>query len=107
MTDVRSLTVLICSYNRAALLAETLEALARAETPAGCDVELVVVDNNSTDGTQTVIREAQARSARPLRAVVERAQGKGFALNRGLAASSGEVIALTDDDVLPAPDWLT
>src|SRR5262249_44088908 len=36
----------------------------------------------------------------------ERQQGKSFALNAGLAAASGDVLALTDDDVLPAVDWI-
>jgi hypothetical protein len=36
----------------------------------------------------------------------ETRQGKSFALNTGLAHASGEVLALTDDDVIPAPDWL-
>lgn len=106
MVDVRSLSILICTYNRAALLAETLDALAAGSNPPGWDVEILVVDNNSTDDTPDVVRQAQTRSARPVRYLVEPSQGKGFALNRGLAAAAGEIIALTDDDVLPARDWL-
>ena len=52
---VTSASILICTYNRARLLRETLAAL-QAMTPApDVDVEIIVVDNNSTDNTQLVI----------------------------------------------------
>ncbi|HUR33039.1 MAG TPA: glycosyltransferase [Vicinamibacterales bacterium] len=103
---VRSLTVLICTYNRARLLRETLEALRGLAMPDDCAVEFVVVDNNSSDNTPLVLDEARAKSRVPVVCLKERRQGKSFALNRGLAEASGDVIALTDDDVLPASDWL-
>jgi glycosyltransferase involved in cell wall biosynthesis len=107
MTRPESLSVLLCSYNRAALLRDTLAALRAARAPAGCTLEIIVVDNNSTDDTAAVVREAAARTSWPVRYLFEPSQGKSFALNRGLAASTGDVIALTDDDVIPAEDWLT
>src|SRR4051812_38789422 len=106
MPSINSLSVLICTYNRAALLAQTLEALSAATPPAECAVEIVVVDNNSTDDTAAVVNKAMAAGGCPVRYVVERQQGKSFALNRGLALARGDVIALTDDDVLPGSNWL-
>ena len=48
-----------------------------------------------------------AKGARyPVTLLHERRQGKSFALNTGLEASTGDVVALTDDDVLPATDWI-
>src|SRR5690606_6778205 len=66
----------------------------------------VVVDNNSTDATLDVVRRAAAAGPRPVRYTREAAQGKSFALNHGLALARGDVLALTDDDVRPADDWL-
>lgn len=106
MAGLQRLSVLICTYNRAPLLAETLAALADAERPRGCDVEIVVVDNNSDDETAEVVRRAEARGPWTVRYAFERAQGKSFALNTGLRAARGGIIALTDDDVIPARDWL-
>jgi glycosyltransferase involved in cell wall biosynthesis len=104
--DVNSVSVLVCTYNRAAQLKDTLEALANTRAPDGCSVEIVVVDNNSNDSTADVVRQAAATSPWPVTYALERSQGKGFALNRGLALTKGDVIALTDDDVIPAKDWL-
>src|SRR4051794_10776747 len=106
MSGVNSLSVLICTYNRSALLEQTLEALQRACPPDRCTVEVIVVDNNSSDNTREVVRRAGALGPYPVHYLAERQQGKGFALNSGLANAHGEVIALTDDDVLPAGDWL-
>jgi glycosyltransferase involved in cell wall biosynthesis len=103
---VASASILICTYNRARLLRETLAALQAMTPPPDCQVEIIVVDNNSSDNTQLVIAEAIVRSAIPVIAVREPAQGKSFALNRGLRIARGDVVALTDDDVWPNPDWL-
>lgn len=104
--NVRSISVLICSYNRAALLRETLQAFDQVNAPDDCEVEIIVVDNNSSDDTPEVLGQI-ARTARfPLVRLRETRQGKSFALNLGLAHARGDVIALTDDDVLPGPEWL-
>lgn len=106
MRTIDSLSVLICTYNRSRLLEETLAALRSARTPQNCTVEVIVVDNNSSDETVEVVRRASAGSPWPIRYAMERRQGKSYALNRGLSIARGDVLALTDDDVLPAQDWL-
>lgn len=103
---VTSLTVVICTYNRADLLKETLVALSACAPPRDCAVEIDVIDNNSTDRTSEVVHEAAAVSRYPVRYAAEPQQGKSFALNRAIGMARGDIIALTDDDVLPAPDWL-
>ena len=75
MPDIHSLTVLICTYNRAPLLRETLAALALARQPESCRVDIVVVDNNSTDQTQDVLREAMRTCRYPVTVVVETPRG--------------------------------
>jgi glycosyltransferase involved in cell wall biosynthesis len=68
---------------------------------------VLIVDNNSSDNTKLVVDEAAAASAVPVIYLREKRQGKSFALNTGLAHAQGDIIALTDDDVLPSPAWLT
>ncbi|HEY7289202.1 MAG TPA: glycosyltransferase [Vicinamibacterales bacterium] len=104
--NVTSASILICTYNRGPLLRDTLAALQALHRPPDCDVEIVVVDNNSSDDTPRIIAEATRRPGIPVISVRETKQGKSFALNRGLAAVRGDIVALTDDDVWPDPDWL-
>jgi glycosyltransferase involved in cell wall biosynthesis len=103
---VRSVSVVLCTYNRAALLGETLEAMQAMEAVPDCEAEIIVVDNNSSDDTAATV-ERVARTARiPILYLHEQRQGKSFALNHALTRARGDVLALTDDDVLPAADWL-
>lgn len=98
-------TVVVCSYNRAESLRDTLRAL-RAQQPEPTRAwEIIVVDNNSTDHTRNVVTEAQ-RDWPLLRYTFEPAQGLSHARNCGIGAARGEVLLFTDDDVLPEPDWL-
>ena len=103
---VSSVAVLVCTYNRARLLRETLAAMQAMEPPSDCSVEIIVVDNNSTDDTRLVIAESARDGRFRTVALEERRQGKSFALNHGLSHAQGDVVALTDDDVIPNPDWM-
>lgn len=98
-------SIVVCTYNRAESLKDTLAALARLEATPSRTWEVVVVDNNSRDHTKQVVQAAQQHWPR-LRYVFESAQGLSHARNRGIAEAAGEVILFTDDDVLPEPDWL-
>ena len=103
---VDSVSVLICTFNRAPRLARTLEYFCRIRHGGDYRVEVIVVDNNSSDDTAAVVAKAARDSAVPLHYAFERQQGKGFALNHGLSLATGDVIALTDDDVDPSPEWV-
>jgi glycosyltransferase involved in cell wall biosynthesis len=103
---VTTATVLIATYNRAGLLDETLDSIRELRVAAGRRWEVIVVDNNSTDGTRAVV-ERQARDYPvPLRYLFEARQGRSTALNTGIVASAADVIAMTDDDVRVEPGWL-
>jgi glycosyltransferase involved in cell wall biosynthesis len=103
---VDAVSIVVCTYNRAALLRETLTSMQAMTVPPDCAVEIVVVDNNSTDDTPAVIAESAREGRIPIVALTEKRQGKSFALNTALARAQGDVLALTDDDVLTPADWL-
>jgi len=98
-------SVLIATYNRAALLDSTLESIARLCLP-GRTWELVVVDNNSRDKTCAVVERHARNYPVPLRYVREGRQGRSSALNAGLAFVRGTIVAMTDDDVQVQEGWL-
>jgi glycosyltransferase involved in cell wall biosynthesis len=97
-------SVIIATYNRADELVETLDALARIQTSAPWEV--IVADNNSTDGTRRVVEDAVAKFPVPLRYVFEAQQGKAVALNAAIRIAEGDILVFTDDDALVEPDWL-
>jgi glycosyltransferase involved in cell wall biosynthesis len=99
-------SVLISTFNRCGLLAGTLDSQAVMTVPADLRWEVIVVDNNSTDGTRSVVESRKQTFPVPLRYLFEPRQGKSYALNTGLAASTARVIAFTDDDVQVEPGWL-
>ena len=99
------LDVIIPTYNRQDLLPLTLNSLLAAEVPAGLEVGVTVVDNNSTDGTRKVIESFGEQSGGRIRYVFERQQGRSHALNAGVKATSGELIGVIDDDEEIDPQW--
>jgi glycosyltransferase involved in cell wall biosynthesis len=105
MTTV-DVTILICTYNRATYLADTLDGVARLRTPDDLSWEVLVVDNNSADTTKAVVHERQASYPVPLRYAFEGRQGKSVALNTGAELAAGRIIAYTDDDVRVPHGWL-
>jgi GT2 family glycosyltransferase len=101
--DMPAITVAVCTWNRAALLDQTLATMQQLRVPAGLEWELLVVNNNCTDDTDAVIADHSRRL--PLRRLFEPKQGHAHARNRALAAAAGELILWTDDDVLVDPQW--
>jgi GT2 family glycosyltransferase len=99
-----SISVLIATHNRASLLRATLDRL-RTQSFAPGD-EVIVVDNASTDATADVINAAAAGFPVPLYRRHDLSPGKAPALNAAVSAARGDVLALTDDDVLVGEDWI-
>jgi len=96
--------IAICTWNRSALLARTLEQLATLGQPEGADWRLLVVNNNSTDNTADVLQSFADRL--PMRWVFERQPGLSNARNRAISETTADYLVWTDDDVLVAPHWL-
>jgi glycosyltransferase involved in cell wall biosynthesis len=99
-----SLSVVLCTYNRADRLRPALDALFHQEIDV--DYEVIVVDNNSTDATAAVVQPMAERSCGRIRYVFEGQQGLSHARNRGIAAARAPAIAFTDDDVRVGTDWV-
>jgi glycosyltransferase involved in cell wall biosynthesis len=100
------ISVIVATYNRRKGLRTMLDAFAALEAPAHRAWELLVVDNNSSDGTLEALQEAAEGGRLPLRPLFEGRQGKSHALNTAIRAAGGDVLALTDDDAIPERSWL-
>jgi GT2 family glycosyltransferase len=100
------LSIIIASYNRAESLLKFLQELSHQIVPADLDWEVVIVDNNSSDGTKSAIAPLVEGNPQRYKYLLERRQGKSIALNTGLRAAAGEIMAFTDDDCIPDPKWL-
>ena len=93
------LDVIIPTYNRCDLLERALESLLAAPIPAGLEVRVTVVDNNSRDNTPAVVERWKAKFSGRLGYVSEtQRQGRSAAVNAGIRATSGDLVGLIDDD---------
>lgn len=90
------LTVAICTYNRAEILGLCLESIADHGTPLD-QIEILVVDNNSTDNTAEVVQSFEGRIPN-LRRVEETKQGHSNARNRAYLEATSDWIFYLDDD---------
>jgi len=102
-----TIDVVVCTYNNAPLLDETLAALGRQRVPSeNVDWRVVVVDNNCTDDTPEVVAAHVLRAAMPLRLVRETEQGLTPARLRGVRETTADWIAFVDDDCVLDEDWI-
>lgn len=105
--QVLQVSVVIPAYNRMHSLKDTLAGLA-AQTLDPASFEVIVVDNASTDGTGAALQALLASFPFQLRieAVTGKNQGPARARNLGVERAHAPIIAFTDSDCRPAPDWL-
>ena len=90
-------SVVVCSYNGARTLRDTLEGLARVHYP---NFEVIVVNDGSTDSTPALAAEYDVRLINTDNC------GLSSARNTGWQAARGEIVAYIDDDAYPDPHWL-
>jgi glycosyltransferase involved in cell wall biosynthesis len=102
MTDVSvatTISVIVCTRNRGAILTSCLDSIARAAaTPIDAEVELIVVDNGSTDDTSAILHEWATTASISVLCISEPRAGLAVARNAGLRTAKGDLIAFTDDD---------
>lgn len=103
-TDDLRLSVVIPAYREKQRIASTIAEIrsSLASLEAGADLEIVVVDDGSGDGTANAAREAGA----DLVIELPQNQGKGAAVRAGVLASRGRTVAFTDADLAYSPDQL-
>jgi GT2 family glycosyltransferase len=95
-TDWPALSVVVCSYNGAKTIRDTLEGLKRLAYP---DYEVIVVNDGSTDETPVIAAEYEVEL------ISTENRGLSNARNTGYQAARGEIVAYIDDDAYPDPDW--
>lgn len=100
------ISIVICTYNRAESLNQTLDALQSLVVPEDETVELLVVDNNSKDGTKQVVDSWIPKSRLALQYFYEGRQGASHARNAGIKAARGSLVCFFDDDVIVDSQWL-
>lgn len=98
-------SICVSTWNRDALLDQTLTRMRKLKVPPDVDWELIVVNNNCTDDTDQII--ASHAAYLPLRRLFEAQPGLSNARNCAIDAARGDFILWTDDDVLADSDWLT
>jgi glycosyltransferase involved in cell wall biosynthesis len=100
---LKSLTVVIPTYNRAQVLKKALEAYAAQGLPEAIH-ELIVVDDGSTDETKAVVDELEHKAPFPVRYFRQENKGPAAARNVGIREARAEIILFTDSDIVPHRD---
>lgn len=111
MTDGEMLTgrtpavsVILASYNAAPWLATALDSIVHAALQTSWPVELVVVDDGSTDDTAQMLADYKAACAIPMRVISQQNSGRFLAFYAAAEAASGERILIMGDRMLMQPD---
>ncbi|HEV8712231.1 MAG TPA: glycosyltransferase family 2 protein [Candidatus Binatia bacterium] len=97
---MQKISVIVPFYNAKKYIRHCITALLSQSYPPD-DYEVLMVDNNSTDGSLRVARQFPG-----LKVLREKKQGAYAARNKGLAEATGAIVAFTDADCVPDKDWL-
>lgn len=97
--SAQSVSIIIPTFNGVARIGACLNALLNQKIPLAA--EILVVNDGSNDGTEYIVGNFPG-----IRLVNQANTGPAAARNRGVYESKGEIVIFTDDDCVPAPDWL-
>jgi len=101
-----SISVIICTYNRAKFIGEALDSLAK-QTLSPEHFEIIIVNNNCTDDTEEIsLAFIKNHPQLDINYVIETNQGLSFARNRGIEESKYEIITYIDDDAYARSNFL-
>jgi glycosyltransferase involved in cell wall biosynthesis len=101
---IRKLSVIVPVYNERNTVVEVLRRMRAVELPDAIDLEIIVVDDGSTDGTRDVLNQLRDSTVRIL--LHESNRGKGAAVRTGIEVASGDYVLIQDADLEYDPeDW--
>lgn len=98
------ISVVVCTFNRASYLWSCLESFERIESEVSW--ELVIINNNSTDNTQSIIDRFLTLTKLDCKSAIEPRKGLSAARNMGVSLARGKYIAFTDDDCYPEKNYI-
>ena len=106
---MKGISVIICTNNGAFHIPETLRCIAKQEKTSDFNVEVIVIDNASTDGTADVTRKIWRESESPfeIKILFEPKPGKSNALITGFDNAQYEYLLICDDDNRLFPDYFS
>lgn len=102
--NIDSVSVIVSTWNRAEFLKNTILSLMQQDFKG--KYEIIVVDNNSTDETPTMVKRLMKVHGTRLRYIKEDKQGLSCARNKGIMESAGDIVAFIDDDARADPGWI-
>ena len=105
--EIAILSAIICTFNRARSLGVALSHILTCDFPPACEIEVIVIDNNSTDDTRAVVQAYASSAVITIKYMFERVQGMGNALNTGIAHARGDVLCFIDDDCIPDREFFS
>lgn len=99
MSSTPFISVVIPTYNREKMLSITIDSFIKQSYPKDC-YEIIVANNNSTDGTQKIIDEYVDKYPNLIKTIFEKRQGVHYTRNSAAKISNGEILYYTDDDMI-------
>ncbi len=103
------INVCVCTYKRETLLSACLKSLVAMEEPAGCTVNLSVVDNDGAGSARKTVEDIQAQMATDITYAIEEKRGIPCARNRAIELSNNlaaDLLVFVDDDEVVDRSWL-
>lgn len=101
------ISLIIATRDRATSLAMALGSIEKAVFSEDLRLEIIVVDNGSTDGTCDLVKSFSNRDQQKYIYVYEPRRGKSIALNTGIRNARGRILAFTDDDCIVDINWIS
>ncbi|HUK90717.1 MAG TPA: glycosyltransferase family A protein, partial [Blastocatellia bacterium] len=96
MNKALAISIVIPTFNRQDLIGRAMQSILDQDLH-GIRIELIVVDNNSTDNTERVVEALAKEFPEQIRYLLEPRQGVSYARNRAIAAAAAPIVAFLDD----------
>jgi glycosyltransferase involved in cell wall biosynthesis len=106
MSEMNKLSVIVPSFNRKSEIQELLTSLTKQELSRKL-FEIVIVDDGSTDDTESWVTEYIALTDMPVRFIRQEHKGPGAARNLGMQQARGDIFVFIDSDCTAPPNWIS